>query len=86
MSVDEFGNIYYQGFRWGPEVGGWAGSRIYAAKDEGRTPFPNLPLPGGKVKAAGHIQGIQPPCVFNHQPMFQCMFLVSNQKVTLDAI
>ena len=63
-----------------------AGSRIYAAKDEGRTPFPNLPLPGGKVKAAGHIQGIQLPCIFNHQPMFQCMFLVSNQKVTLDAI
>ena len=26
-----------------------AGSGIYAAKDEGRSPFPNLPLPGGKV-------------------------------------
>lgn len=62
------------------------GSRIYVAKDEGRTPFPSLPLPGGKVKAAGHIQGIQPPCIFNHQPMFQCTFLVSNLKVILDAI
>lgn len=63
-----------------------AGSGIYAAKDEGRSPFPNLPLPGGKVKTTGHIQGIQPPCVFNHQPMFQCTFLVSNRKVTLEAI
>lgn len=63
-----------------------AGSRISAAKDEGRTPFPRLPLPGGKVKTAGHIQGIQPPRVFNYQPMFQCAFLVSNPKVTPDTI
>ena len=46
-----------------------AGSRISVAKDEGRTPFPRLPLPGGKVKTAGHVQGIQPSahvsmCIF----------------------